>query len=480
MGAKEYVTVDFSGSSFKAAHIGVLAGRREVLNAVTADINGLDEAGIVKVMRENLPKFNIKAPAIIHSVPSSLIITKNIEIPSTNHKEIQEIINLQASRYTPYSREEIIVDYIDIETVKNNYTKILLVIVARAALKRQFEVLEKAGLPFEKVILAPEALARWSMKAARVNTDQSPASLVHIDESSSDFLVVSRHKPTYIRSIPIGAQHLEDGKDAQARFIEEVKRSFEAYQSEDIDKRPRALILAGAPGGLGRLEEAFKESVHLDVSVMDYLRGFSLSEEAKAALSASERLSFMGLISSVMSCDEARVNLIPEEVKLKKALEERGQELIKTGILVLAIFVLIFSTLISKIYFRNNYLDTLVTRYAKVHAEAEKLEKQFNRVTMVKEYLAMRGYSLEVLSELHDATPLEIELNDIRFDREGPFTVKGTAKSMSAVFSFVDNMEKSEYFREVKTRYTTKRKEGDTDVTDFEVNCELITGEEAI
>jgi hypothetical protein len=37
----------------------------------------------------------------------------------------------------------------------------------------------------------------------------------------------------------------------------------------------------------------------------------------------------------------------------------------------------------------------------------------------------------------------------------------------------VDVMENSKYFKDVKTRYTTKRREGARDVTDFEVNCLL-------
>jgi Tfp pilus assembly PilM family ATPase len=475
MSVKEFVTVDFSGGTLKALHMRILPTKKEIVNAATADINGLDEEGIAKAVKEALSKFKVKAPHIIHSIPSNLIITKNIEIPSTNPKEIHEILNLQASRYTPYSREEIIVDYIDIATVKNNYTKILLVIVARSAMKRQFEILEKVRLPFERVVLAPEALARWAVKAAKLNAEQAPASLVHIDEVSSDFLIIAKNKPTYIRSIPIGTQHFKEAGDVAPRFIEEVKKSFEAYQNEDIDKSPHVLILSGALGELKELEEAFNSTMHLNTVSLDYLKGLSVSPEAQGVLSGAKNLSFMGLASSVLVSDETKVNLIPEEVKLKKALEERARELIKTGIFVLACFVLVFSTLISKIYFKNNYLEMLNARYGKVYGEAERLEKQFSRVTMIRDYLVKRGYSLEVLSELHDASPLELELNDIRFDREGKFTVKGTAKSMSIVFSFVDNMEKSEYFKDVKTRYTTKRKDGDKDVTDFEVNCDLIT-----
>jgi hypothetical protein len=42
---------------------------------------------------------------------------------------------------------------------------------------------------------------------------------------------------------------------------------------------------------------------------------------------------------------------------------------------------------------------------------------------------------------------------------------------MSVVFSFVDSMEKSKIFKDVKTKYTSKRKDGTKDVADFEITC---------
>ena len=91
-------------------------------------------------------------------VSASLAITKNIEIPSCDHAEIREIISLQSRAGTPpYSREEIIVDYVDLGAYKNSYTKILLVIVARNIVKRHYETLSKAGLKPEKYSSLPRA-----------------------------------------------------------------------------------------------------------------------------------------------------------------------------------------------------------------------------------------------------------------------------------------------------------------------------------
>jgi Tfp pilus assembly protein PilN len=350
----------------------------------------------------------------------------------------------------------------------------LLIIVARNIVKKQFMILERAGVRLEKVVLVSESLA-WSVpRIARLETGTAPLSILHIDENFTDFIVVSKNKPVFIRNISIGTQQLYSEKDtATSRFIDEIKRSFEAYQTEDIEKGPRALVMTGAIEDLGEMESTLRESMPMQVSRMPYLDKISLARGALKSPDITKRSSFFNIISALLAWRELGVNLIPEEVKLRKSVEERGRDLIKTGVLVLAIFVLFFSSLISKIYFRSSYLDILNVKYATLSKQAEKLEGQFNRVVRIKSYLTKRGHSLEVLGALHDTIPLELELNDIRYDQEGKLTVKGTARSMSTVFSFVDSMERSDYFSDVKTRYTTKRKEGKRDVTDFEINCIL-------
>ena len=116
--------------------------------------------------------------------------------------------------------------------------------------------------------------------------------------------------------------------------------------------------------------------------------------------------------------------------------------------------------------------------YRTLNQEAEKLQRDFTKVSLVRNYLSGRGYSLEILSDMHNIAPLELEINDIRYDEQGKFNIKGTAESMSTVFSFVGNMEKSKYFKNVKTRNTSQRKEGSKDVTDFEIVSVLEKGTE--
>jgi Tfp pilus assembly PilM family ATPase len=471
---RELVGIDFSGNALKLAHAKISPNRSEILNLKSRDITGLPEDDISKIISICFNELEAKNPDIINTIPTQSVITKNIEIPSVDPKEIKEIINLQAGRHTPYSREEIIVDYIDIGTYKHSYTKILLVIVARNVVKRQFAVLDKAGLKLERVFFAPEGLGSLTAKILKIETEDSPVSIVHIDEGFTDFSVVFKNKVVFIRSIPIGVIHLMGEKEKyQIRFLEEIKRSLEAYQSENIEKSPNMLVLMGAVEELKDLEMILNNTLHLPTRGMPYFKNLMVSDQALKAASLAKRLSFLNVIAPLLSWEEMKVDLVPEEIKLKRSFEDRGRDLVKTGIFILAVFVLAFSILISKIYFKNIYLKNLNTKYETLNRQAQVLEKDFSRISLIKNYLSNRGFSLEILSELYNLIPLDLELSDIRFDEQNKFSIRGTAESMSCVFSFVDNMEKSKYFKDVKTKYTAKRKDGLKDVTDFEITSFL-------
>lgn len=468
--SREFVGIGLSANNLKLAHIRFSSGKPEIANLLLRNAGGLSDDNIAKLIRDSFEGLKAKAPFIINTIPAHLAITKNIEIPSTDPKEIKEIINLQAGRHTPYSREEIIVDYVDIGTYKNNYTKILLIIVARDIIDKQLKILYKAGLKSQGVVFIPESLAWFAARVLKIENDASTVSVIHIDEDFTDFMVIFKSKILFIRSIPIGAGHLTQEKERyQLKFSEEVKRSFEAYQSEDIEKDPNLLVLTGAVEELHDLEPVLINTLHLPVKIIPYFKNLFISQEILKASSLTNRVSFLNVIAPLAAWQELKVNLIPEDVKLSRSLEKRGKELIKTGILIFAIFVLVFSILASNIYFKSAYLKKVTKEYESLNQAAEKLEQDFTRINLIKNYLLKRGSSLELLAELYNIVVPGLKVSNIKFDEEGKFSIIGTASSMSVVFSFVDVMEKSVYFKEVKTKYTAKRLEESRDVTDFEL-----------
>jgi len=471
---RDLVGVNLSGNILKVAHIKFSPNKKEVVDLLSRDITGMTDIDISKAIQDSVSGFKANRVDIIDIIPSHLIITKNIEIPSTQENEIKEIVRLQAGRHTPYSREEIIIDYIEIGTYRHSYTKILLVIVAKNLVKRHNEIFEKAGFKLDKVLLVSECLAYSITKALRLEAENIPTNIVYVDDSFTDFSVILKNRVIFIRSIPIGMTQLKSEKEIyEKRFVDEIKKSLEAYLGEDIEKIPNMLVLTGAEDKLRGIEILLNNTLHLPVKLWTYFENVNISEKAYKQASMAKSVSFLDVVASVLNCAEMKINLIPEEVKVRKSIEERGRDLIKTGVFILTIFILAFFILICRIIFEGEYLKNLNSRYAILDKEADKLEKYFVRIGAVKNYITKRGSSLDVLAELHSITPLDIELSEVRYDDQGKISVKGTAGAMSSVFSFVDNMDKSKYFEAAKSKYTTKRKEGAKDLTDFEIAASI-------
>ncbi|MFH0827845.1 MAG: PilN domain-containing protein [Candidatus Omnitrophota bacterium] len=471
IGKLGFVGIDLSASNLKICYFRVSSGKKELAALLIRNTNGLSEDEIAKSSLLFIREQKIKKPYCVLCISSQLVITKNIEVPSVDPKEIREIINLQAGRHTPYSREEVIVDYILIGTYKQNYTKVLLLIVNSSVIKKQFVILDKAGIKVEKAVLMQEGLAAFAAKAFKFDSAGVTAFIL-VDDIATEFSIFFKNKVIFIRAIPIGRQHLMiDREKASQKFFEEVKKSLDSYQVENIEKPPSTLILTGALEGVDNFDVLLGAAVNIPVRGAPYLAAIPFANKFSPAAEEIKGASFLNVAAPLLSLGECRANLIPEEVKVRMGLAHRGKDLMITAVAVLLIAVLFFIMMMTGVYFKNAYLKKLEDKYRNLGSEAERLEKVFQKNNQIRGYLATRGVSIKVLTELYNLAPLDLELNYIKYEKDGKFSVRGTAESRSTIFSFVDSMEKSPYFKDVKNKNTTKRQEGQKEVTDFEINC---------
>jgi len=472
--SKELSCVSFSDDKFRFARAQGLPNKKEITELVVKDILNLSDNDISEVIRTSFKEVRAKNLNVICSISSHSLMTKNIEIPSRDSKEIEEIINLQSGRYTPYSTDEIIMDYVNIGVYKQNYTKVLLIIVPQKVIKRYSEILNGAGLKIEKIFVASESICRIYPYISKLKLGDNSISVIHIGHNSTDFTVALRNKLIFARNIPIGANNsLVEREKFKQRFIEEVKKSLESYQSEDIEKTPNQIILTGAIEPIEYIKDTLDNALDIPSTLMSYFNHLPFKKDVLESISTIKEISFLDVVSPLFVSDELTINLIPKEAKLRKSFEERGRDIIKMGILLMSALVLTCAILMSKIYFKSAYLEKMALKYGSMNHETQGLERAFAKTQIIRNYLSTRGYSLEILNELHGLIPPDVYLDNIRFSEEREFSIKGTSESMSTVFALVSSMNKSIYFQNVKTKYTTKRKDENKDVTDFQITCTL-------
>src|SRR3989338_5779848 len=148
---KDLISFVLTDTTVKIAQIQGAPNAPRLVNIVKRDVKDLPPEELASVVQSCLNSIGVKRASAICCLPSSVAITKNIEIPSIDPVEIKSIIDLQAGRHTPFAREEIIIGYINIGVYQRNYTKILLIIINRQVIKKQLDILAAAGVRIEKV-----------------------------------------------------------------------------------------------------------------------------------------------------------------------------------------------------------------------------------------------------------------------------------------------------------------------------------------
>jgi len=476
-GSKDLVAIGFDSNLLKIAHLGTLAmGRKVILNLVSQDIGELSEDDLPEIIKTSLNKMKIRNPQVMAIIPPSLSITKNIEIPSVKPQEIKEIIDLQASRYTPYTREEVILDYIEIGTYRAQYTKILLIMVNRGIIRKQFEIVEKANLEIKKVVFEPEGINHLLNKVLRLESKKSPVGIIHLKQSSVNFSISLKGKIIFNRNISFSSQELVDQKENYAeRCCRDIKDLLEDYKNEGIGESPELFILTGAIKNLENLEDRFKKTLSLSVKSFPYQQNLPIFPLALETIAKNDQLSFLDVIAPLLIPEQLlRVDLFPEEIKANRVLKEKSKSIVQTGILIVTILALLSGVLMNKIYFKVLCLNKLKEQYQPLQQKSQVLMETFARVQLIKTYLSGRGTSLEVLDEIYNLIPLEIYLKDIKFNqREESFSFKGISTSRDLIYSLVEKIEKSKYFKDAKTSELKKREENGENLIDFELTTVL-------
>ncbi len=470
----ESVHVYVDEKSLKIAQVRVLSGKKHVTGVFYKNIENLSSDALSQTIRTGILSLKSTARHVTVVLPSKYAITKNIEVPSLDEEEIGNIIRLQAVRHTPYSKEEVIVGHINLERILDRYTKVLLVIVSNENIRKKTDIFELAGYEIEGVHLSADVLVRLISQERPAGTD-SPYGLISVETDSSDFIIIHNGKPQYIRSIPAGLTQLnKDASAAVAQLVEEFKKTCEAYQTEDQGQPVKRFLVAGAASSPAQdlLLKGLREEFKLEAEAFNPDRSLPLGPEARHALGLWGPVPFLDVFADGL-CGSAAVDLLPEDLKIRRSFREKGKEMFKAAIFIIVILGLMVSVFLAKIYFRNHYLNEITRNFDEKQKEADELDAVSEETRFVKEFRTQRGVAGKVLDEFQNVLPQDMYLGEISLTDDGHVSIKGTSKLMSTVFSFVTQLENSPRFKNVTSDYTKSRKENDKEVSDFGLSALL-------
>jgi len=427
-------------------------------------------------LRQILSKFQTKGAGIICTVPGDVATTKNLDVPSASHEEIESILTLQASRVTPFSKDEILTGYLKLGSPKPNFTRVLLIIVNREMVKEKLDVFKSAGLQADTVIFVPEAVVRFYAQALRIKKTDAPLALLDVGLQNTNFIVESQGVAVMTRNIPIGLEQMAGDAGSGKQLVEEIRTSVSAYEQEGIGPKIGKACLTTSHPSMAGLDTLLAEALGVNVETVPYTKYVKGSKQATTTLN----MDFiddpaLDIISVGVMAAMCQAELVPQEIKDQRTLVERGHETMKAGALVLLMLFFVGGALLSKVYFKDQFLkQNLIAKYSQQMNEVKGLENTIAKARILHQYLETRVLPLEVMRELYRLIPKEIYLTSIKLDDADNLTIQGVSESMSKVFGFVTALEDSPFFDSVKTKSTASKKDRGKDVATFEIGMKLV------
>jgi Tfp pilus assembly PilM family ATPase/Tfp pilus assembly protein PilN len=437
-----------------------------------AEIKDSVTSAVANIFRD----LKLSRQSVITYIPRHLVTIRILDLPATDPKEIADMVGLQAAKQTPYSKEEIIYSHKIIDADPAGYTKVMLAIAARNIINERMNTLQNAGLSVTKVAVSSEGVYSWFKNAYMRDIklyDHQGVAVVDIDSNYSDFIVIRRGKMAFTRNIFIGANHLMDEPLAwRDKFVEELKRSLERYQSEEKNIKITKIFLCGAGRNIEGMDADLSAKLEIPTENTEQLKNIPVSFNAEILKEGSRRhVSITQLIGAVMNQKDLHIDLSSGEHKIQKLMDDKRKQLTVMGVLFIAIVTMFSLLLLINIYNKNAYLEMLKQKLSKVGAEASGVEKMRTVINLVEKRLDSRGSSIDVINEIYRITPPEIYIIDISIDEKQDVTIKGGAAAMSDVFKYVKILEGSAILENVKTAYTTTKKEKDAEFAEFEITC---------
>ncbi len=477
-GRKSTVVVEIGNDWLKILESRVLRSQKYLTAAgfmKLAHTRGKVSDEIAKIFKD----LNLDKKSVITYIPRHLLTVRVMHLPSTDPKEISDMVNLQVGKQTPYSKDEIISSHKILESEREGYTGVMLVIARRNIISERLETLTGAGVKVKKVAVSSEGVYEWFNAAYLTEAGSEVSShrqlvVIDIDSNYSDFIVIRKGKLAFTRNIFIGANHLaETGSGWYDKFAEELKHSLNLYRNSESREEISKIFLSGATKNLPDLESFVSAKLDMPAESAGALKNMRVKKGARS-LGDENNFKFISispLIGIAMKGDDIALDLTTSESRIQKVMEENRKSLMVTGVLAAAIALTVSFVFLTFVHNKVAYLREVKKKIVKIEPNAREVGKMRMRISLIEKRLDAKGASINILNEIYKLIPREIYLTGINIHEKRELILKGRADEMSDVFRFITTLENSGMFTNVKTSYTTTKKDGNTEYADFEIIC---------
>lgn len=403
-----------------------------------------DGESLLDMLKPWVKKHGLRGAKVSLAIPPAQIIIRTMSIPSTNEKQVEQLVKLEVETGLHLPFENPVYDYVT-TSVEEDQSHLLVFAAPRKPIQEYINVLEAAGLRVSSVEISATALAR----SITLNQGEAFAEtmLIHLERSLLDIYMFREGHPVFIRTLTIADLHAarveaepviapevhayrseaaaaaesaeeQLSPEQMLEITAEISRmlNFYQYSLHDGSTRISNILITGTPGVRSQLYEELSQSLSeqeiIPVS-LDQL-------EAGAAKSQDLQLnSYRIATGAALGAGTEPINLLPREDREAMLFPYLAIALMGIWLLGIAGTSIFYASNKGQIREHSEQLQGLQDRSALLQLELAKANSgssgKLDRKSAVEQLLEYKQDIVPVLNELASKLPKGASFNSIGY-----------------------------------------------------------------
>ncbi len=167
-----------------------------------------DEDGLVKIIKESLPKIKgekLKTKHVVVSLPEEKAFLQVIQLPRMPEEDLKSAVIYEAENYVPLPIEEVYLDSQIVPPLYNHldHFDVLIAALPKKIVDPYLSCLKKAGLYPKALEIESLAIARALIKK---EISPFPTLLIDFGATKTSFIIFSGYSVRFTNSIPVSSQ----------------------------------------------------------------------------------------------------------------------------------------------------------------------------------------------------------------------------------------------------------------------------------
>ncbi|MWV46651.1 hypothetical protein GRF59_23870 [Paenibacillus sp. HJL G12] len=192
-----------------------------------------DRQGLGDLLHRWVKKEGLRGSQVSLSIPPTQVIIRKMTIPSTNRKQLDQLVRLEVETGLHLPFDHAVYDYIVTDT-DDDSTQLLVFAAPGNLIDSYIELLHEAGLKVQNIEISATALARAVV--LRESLTFSDTMLIHLDRTMLDVYLFHAGHPLFLRTINLYDLTPPPGEPSfwnDGRLAQEAAASAEMMEPSD-------------------------------------------------------------------------------------------------------------------------------------------------------------------------------------------------------------------------------------------------------